>query len=40
MFPGKLLLQANVADGGNPATHTFVPIYKSAAEREKFVQSL
>jgi hypothetical protein len=29
-----------VADGANPATHTFVPIYKSAAEREAFVQSL
>jgi hypothetical protein len=39
-FPGKLLLQANVADGANPATHTFVPIYKTAAEREAFVKSL
>jgi hypothetical protein len=39
-FPGRLLLQANVADGSNPATHTFVPIYKSAADREAFVQSL
>ena len=39
-FPGRLLLQANIADGANPATHTFVPIYKSAADREAFVQSM
>lgn len=39
-FPGKLLLQANVVDGANPATHTFVPIYKTVAEREAFVQKL
>jgi hypothetical protein len=39
-FPGKLLLQSNAADGGDPATHTFVPIYKTAAEREAFVRSL
>lgn len=39
-FPGKLLLQLNVADGANPATHTFVPIYKTTAEREAFTKSL
>ena len=39
-FPGKLLLQVNAVDGANPATHTFVPIYKSVAEREAFVQKL
>jgi hypothetical protein len=39
-FPGKLLLQMEVADGSSPATHTFVPIYKSAAEREAFVAKL
>lgn len=39
-FPGKLLLQAEVADGNSPATHSFVPIYRSAAEREAFVQQL
>ena len=39
-FPGKLLLQVNVADGANAATHTFVPIYKTAAQREAFAQSL
>jgi hypothetical protein len=39
-FPGKLLLQANTADGGNPATHTFVPIYKSMADRDAFVEKL
>ncbi|MBW2695751.1 MAG: hypothetical protein JRE70_04715 [Deltaproteobacteria bacterium] len=39
-FPGKLLLQILTADGDNPATHMFVPIYKSAAEREGYVQKL
>lgn len=39
-FPGKLLLQSNVADGANPASHTFVPIYRTTAEREAFAQSL
>lgn len=39
-FPGKLLLQVYVANGADPATHAFVPIYKSVAEREAFVQKL
>ena len=39
-FAGKLLLQVYVANGSDPATHAFVPIYKSAAEREAFVQKL
>jgi hypothetical protein len=39
-FPGRLLLQVHVADGDNPATHSFVPLYKSAADREAFVQKL
>lgn len=39
-FPGRMLLQANVADGADPSTHTFVPIYKSAAEREQFLTRL
>ena len=39
-FPGKLLLQAEVADGADPATNSFVPIYKTAAQREAFVQKL
>jgi hypothetical protein len=39
-FPGKLMLQMHVADGANPATHSWVPIYKSGAEREAFVQKL
>jgi hypothetical protein len=39
-FPGKLLLQQHLADGDNPATHSFVPIYKTAAQREAFVQKL
>ena len=39
-FAGKLLLQQHLADGNNPATHSFVPIYKTAAEREAFVAKL
>jgi hypothetical protein len=39
-FPGKLLLLAEVADGSNPATHSFIPLYKTAAQREAFVQKL
>lgn len=39
-FPGRLMLQANLADGANPNTHSFVPIYNSAADRDAFVQSL
>jgi hypothetical protein len=39
-FPGRLLLQVSLADGDNPATHSFVPIYKSTADREAFVQKL
>jgi len=39
-FSGRLILQVHLADGANPATHSFVPIYKSAAEREAFVQKL
>jgi hypothetical protein len=39
-FPGRLLFQARVADGNNPATHSFVPLYKSAADREAYMQKL
>ena len=39
-FPGRMLLQSNVADGADPATHTVVPIYKSAEDRENFVKRL
>jgi hypothetical protein len=39
-FPGRLLLQVHVADGNNPATHSFAPLYKSAADREAFVEKL
>jgi hypothetical protein len=35
-FPGRLFLQVNLADGDNPATHSFVPVYGTAAEREGF----
>ena len=38
--PGRLLLQVHIADGDDPATHTFVPIYKSAADREAYMQKL
>ncbi len=39
-FPGKVLLQASVANGADPATHVFVPIYRSAGDRETFVAKL
>ncbi len=39
-FPGRVLLQVHLADGTDPATHSFVTLYKSAAEREKFQQTL
>ncbi len=39
-FPGRLLLQASVANGTNPATHSFVPLFKSGADREAYVQKL
>jgi hypothetical protein len=39
-FPGQLILQAHIADGDNPASHSWIPIYKSAGEREAFVQKL
>jgi hypothetical protein len=35
-FSGRLFLQINVADGDDPATHSFVPVYNTAAERESF----
>lgn len=37
---GRLVLQQHIADGNDPATHSWVPIYNSAAEREAFVQKL
>ncbi len=39
-YPGRLFLQANVANGSDPTTHSFVPVYKTAAERETFLQKL
>ena len=39
-FAGRLVLQVHTADGNDPATHSWVPIYKSAAQREAFVQKL
>lgn len=39
-FPGRVLLQVHVADGDDPATHTFVPLYKSAADREAYVKKV
>jgi hypothetical protein len=39
-FTGQLILQAHIADGDNPSTHSWIPIYKSAADREAFVQKL
>jgi hypothetical protein len=39
-FPGRLLLQAHIADGADPATHSFVPIYTTSAQREQFGQKM
>jgi hypothetical protein len=39
-FPGLLLLQVQMANGSNPATHSFVPLYKSAADREAYAQKM
>ena len=39
-FPGRLMLQMYVANGSNPATHTLAPFYKSAADREAYVQKV
>ena len=39
-FPGLLLLQVSMANGGNPATHTFVPLYKSAVDRDAYVKKV
>lgn len=39
-FPGLLLLQVFVANGSNPATHSFVPLFKSAADREAYTLKL
>jgi hypothetical protein len=39
-FPGQLYLQTSVADGNNPATHAWVPIYESAGQREAWVAKL
>ena len=43
--PGKksksrIILLQNVADGGNPATHSFVSIFPSMASNESFNQSI
>jgi hypothetical protein len=39
-FPGRLFLQQNLANGNSPATHSFVPVYRSAADGEAWVQKL
>jgi hypothetical protein len=39
-FPGKLLLQVYIANGSDPATHAFVPIYKSLTQGEAYAQKL
>jgi hypothetical protein len=36
-FNGRLLLQQSTADGNDPATHSWVPIYRTAADREAFL---
>jgi len=37
---GRLELFVHVANGSNPATHSFVPMFKSAADRETYMQKL
>ena len=37
---GRVLLLANLADGADPATHSFVVLYKSVAEYEDFSAEL
>jgi hypothetical protein len=37
---GRLLLLANLADGADPATHSFVILFRSVAEYEEFSQKL
>jgi len=37
---GRLLLLANLADGADPATHSFVILYRSVAEYEAFSAKL
>ena len=37
---GRLLLLANLADGADPATHSFVILYRSVAEYEAFSPKL
>lgn len=37
---GRLLLLANLADGADPATHSFVILYRSVAEYESFSAKL
>ena len=39
-FQGRLLLIQQVADGSNPATHSFVSLYPTVAAREAFGQKL
>lgn len=39
-FPGRLLLQIQLADGSDPSTHSFVPVYRSAADREAYFEKL
>ena len=39
-FPGLLLLQVSLANGSNPATHSFVPLYKSATDRDAYVKKV
>jgi hypothetical protein len=39
-FPGRLMLHMYMANGSNPATHALAPFYKSAADREVYVQKV
>jgi hypothetical protein len=39
-FPGRLMLQAVMGNGSDPATHVFAPLFKSGADREAYLQKL
>lgn len=39
-FPGKLIMMTNVANGADPTTHSWVAIYNSTADAERWGASL
>ncbi len=39
-FPGKMMLLANMGNGADPTTHSWVLLYKSAADSEKWGKAI